>query len=175
MISLNEYVYKSDGDAERVFLKNGSPYDLRDGDHVVGYEDIGVVRVCALVSPTGVDELSSITSKPLHLFKKSAPSIGYVEIEDYGFHVYSDRLQKDSPIEGDGMASQAGESLEVGGTHYQTAIEPWDFIFANGIDFDAGNAIKYLCRYKEKNGAEDIRKAISYCRHILKTQYGEEE
>lgn len=63
---------------------------------------------------------------------------------------------------------------EVGGSHYKMAIEPWDFIYANHIPFDEGSAIKYLCRHKSKNGAEDVKKAISFCEHILKTQYGEE-
>lgn len=67
-----------------------------------------------------------------------------------------------------------GDSLEVGGTHYKMAIEPWDYIYANGLDFDSGNVVKYISRFKEKNGAEDVKKAISYCKHILKTQYDEE-
>lgn len=67
------------------------------------------------------------------------------------------------------------DSHEVGGTHYKSSIEPWDFIYANHIPFDEANCIKYLCRHRKKNGAEDIRKVISYCKHILKTQYGEDE
>lgn len=67
------------------------------------------------------------------------------------------------------------ENIEVGGQHYQTAIQPWDFIYANKIPFDEANCIKYLCRHKDKGGAEDIRKVISYCKHILKTQYDESE
>lgn len=63
---------------------------------------------------------------------------------------------------------------EVGGEHYKMAIEPWDYIQANGLGFDEGNIVKYASRHKQKNGAEDIRKIISYARHILKTQYGEE-
>lgn len=70
------------------------------------------------------------------------------------------------------FAHNREDNIEVGGQHYQTAIQPWDFIYANHIPFDEGCAIKYLCRHKNKNGAEDIKKAISYCKHILKTQYG---
>lgn len=69
-------------------------------------------------------------------------------------------------------ARDANKGHEVGGEHYKMAIEPWDFIYANHIPFDESCIIKYVCRHKEKNGAEDIRKAISYCEHILKTQYG---
>lgn len=64
--------------------------------------------------------------------------------------------------------------LEVGGTHYQQPIQPWDYIYANHLGFDEGNIVKYISRHKEKNGAEDIKKAISYCKHILKTQYNEQ-
>lgn len=64
---------------------------------------------------------------------------------------------------------------EVGGEHYKMAIEPWDYIQANHLDFDSGNIVKYASRHKQKNGAEDIKKIISYAKHILKTQYGEEE
>lgn len=47
-------------------------------------------------------------------------------------------------------------------------IEVIDIIKAYTADlkgeeaFDIGNAIKYICRYKDKNGVEDLRKAIFY-------------
>lgn len=68
-----------------------------------------------------------------------------------------------------------GDDHEVGGSHYKMAIEPWDYIHANGLGFDEGNIVKYASRHKQKNGAEDIRKIISYAKHILKTQYNEDE
>ena len=48
------------------------------------------------------------------------------------------------------------ESKQVGGNHYKTlAIEPIRYIVENGMDFCEGNVIKYVSRYKEKNGIED--------------------
>ena len=35
--------------------------------------------------------------------------------------------------------------------------------------FAAGNAMKYIWRYQDKNGAEDIRKAIWYLNDLLTT------
>lgn len=64
---------------------------------------------------------------------------------------------------------------EIGGDHYRLTIPPWDYIFANGLGFDEGNIVKYATRHKDKGGAEDIRKIVSYCKHILLTQYGETE
>ena len=63
---------------------------------------------------------------------------------------------------------------QVGGDHYRSmAIQPVEFIAANGLDFLAGSAIKYLCRHRAKGGRQDIEKAIHYCELILATQYRE--
>ena len=43
------------------------------------------------------------------------------------------------------------------------------------LGFLEGNALKYIWRHKYKNGEEDIRKAIWYCKRILKKDYGIEE
>ena len=63
---------------------------------------------------------------------------------------------------------------QEGGTHYKNMIiQPAEYIHKNGIGFLAGNAIKYISRYKEKNGKEDIKKAIHYLEMILEMEYGE--
>lgn len=49
---------------------------------------------------------------------------------------------------------------EIGGTHYAMSIEPIEFIY--DLDFCRGNVIKYVCRYKKKNGIEDLEKALDY-------------
>jgi len=60
-----------------------------------------------------------------------------------------------------------------GGDHYKVmSIQPIDYITANGMGFCEGNVIKYITRHHNKNGAEDIRKAMHYCEFILKYQYG---
>lgn len=59
---------------------------------------------------------------------------------------------------------------QVGGDHYKTmAIQPVEFIHANGIGFIAGNIIKYVARYEKKNGLEDLEKAKHYL-DLLVTQ-----
>jgi len=52
---------------------------------------------------------------------------------------------------------------QVGGDHYKRmAIQPVEFIEGNDLGFCAGNVIKYVCRYKYKDGVEDLRKARHY-------------
>lgn len=61
------------------------------------------------------------------------------------------------------------ERNQVGGSHYQKMkIEPIVFIMGNNLDFCQGNIIKYVCRYKDKNGIQDLRKAKQYIIKRLK-------
>lgn len=50
-----------------------------------------------------------------------------------------------------------------------------DFIRDLELGFDEGNVVKYVVRHGKKDGAEDVRKAIEYLRHILRRDYGVEE
>lgn len=53
---------------------------------------------------------------------------------------------------------------QVGGSHYKDmAIQPAEYVYRNGIGFLEGNVIKYVSRWRKKNGLEDLRKA----RHTL--------
>lgn len=63
-------------------------------------------------------------------------------------------------------------NMQVGGDHYQTKIQPVEYIHANGLPFIEGNVIKYISRHKAKGGDDDIKKAISYCKILLKLDYG---
>ena len=63
---------------------------------------------------------------------------------------------------------------QAGGSHYKNlAIQPVEYIQANGLDYFQGNIVKYITRHKAKNGAEDIKKAIHYCQLILDLEYEE--
>lgn len=54
--------------------------------------------------------------------------------------------------------------VQVGGGHYKgLKIQPIEYIHANGIPFAEGSAIKYLTRWREKGGIEDLKKA----RHFI--------
>lgn len=58
--------------------------------------------------------------------------------------------------------------------HYQSGkIETIDVIEEftkdlKGIEaFDTANIIKYACRWKRKNGVEDLRKLVWYANHLI--------
>ena len=53
---------------------------------------------------------------------------------------------------------------QVGGQHYKRNVlnQPIHFIHDNELSFNQGNVVKYISRYKDKNGVEDIKKVIHY-------------
>lgn len=54
-------------------------------------------------------------------------------------------------------------SNQVGGNHYKDMLlQPIELIAALRCSFIQGCIIKYISRYKAKNGAEDIKKCIHY-------------
>lgn len=66
--------------------------------------------------------------------------------------------------------SKANDRQE-GGSHYKKlAIQPWDYILANGIGFCEGNAISYLTRWQDKGGIQDLRKAVHFIEKLIETE-----
>jgi hypothetical protein len=60
---------------------------------------------------------------------------------------------------------------QVGGTHYSSkAIQPIEYINANQLNYHQGNIVKYITRYKDKNGIEDLRKALWYIEDLIKLE-----
>lgn len=59
--------------------------------------------------------------------------------------------------------------------HYtRWPIQPVTFIAGNDLDFLQGNVIKYVMRYKDKNGLEDLEKAKVYIDFMIqKVKTGE--
>jgi len=61
-------------------------------------------------------------------------------------------------------ATQRAIDKQIGGNHYtQFKIQPIEFITKNKLSFIQGCIIKYICRFENKNGVEDLDKIIHYC------------
>lgn len=58
----------------------------------------------------------------------------------------------------------SARDAQVGGNHYaKLAIQPLDYCMKNGLDPAQSNIIKYVTRFRDKGGCEDLRKA----RHLI--------
>jgi hypothetical protein len=83
------------------------------------------------------------------------------------------RLNDATPAEWDVATGYATET-QVGGGHYKEyVIQPVDFITANNVPFLEGCVIKRMMRHRDKNGVEDLNKAIHEIQLIRELVYGQ--
>jgi Protein of unknwon function (DUF3310) len=51
---------------------------------------------------------------------------------------------------------------QVGGRHYKTNFEHWDLVLMTGMNYFQGQATRYICRWRKKDGLQDLEKALHY-------------
>lgn len=60
---------------------------------------------------------------------------------------------------------------QVGGNHYKKfMIQPAEFCYYNNIPYLEATAIKYLCRWKDKGGIQDLEKAKHFIDLLIEFQ-----
>lgn len=66
-------------------------------------------------------------------------------------------------------------SRQEGGSHYKgMAIQPMEYSFRNKLDPCQHTAIKYITRFREKGGVQDLKKAIHCIELLMQLEYGVE-
>jgi hypothetical protein len=62
---------------------------------------------------------------------------------------------------------------QIAGSHYKKyKIQPSKFVVENKLLYPEGCAIKYIIRHQDKNGKEDLQKAIHFIEMIIERDYG---
>lgn len=60
---------------------------------------------------------------------------------------------------------------QVGGDHYKNHKIQWvEFVHANNMPAIEAMVLKYLLRWRQKNGIEDLRKAIHYIEMLIELE-----
>ena len=59
---------------------------------------------------------------------------------------------------------------QIGGDHYIAPIQHWDYVWANKLDYFQAQIIKYVTRFKKKNGLEDLAKARHFLEKYMELQ-----
>lgn len=92
----------------------------------------------------------------------------------YGVSYIADKPEK---IEfGQKFDGTSALNKQIAGNHYKTmAIQPVEFCMKNNLNFCVSSAIKYLCRYKSKNGKQDLEKARHFIDLLIEFEYPEGE
>jgi hypothetical protein len=57
-------------------------------------------------------------------------------------------------------------NMQIGGNHYRSGIQHWDLIDAYNVGYLEGCATKYITRWRNKNGVEDLRKALHFVKKL---------
>ena len=73
------------------------------------------------------------------------------------------------------MTKEKALDTQVGGGHYKDfKIQPIEFAHANNLTFIQGCVVKYICRYKNKNGIEDLKKIKHFVDLLIQLEYENE-
>lgn len=57
---------------------------------------------------------------------------------------------------------------QVAGDHYRRQrIQHWDYVAANGLDYFQGQITKYVSRWRDKGGVQDLEKAMHFLQKYI--------
>lgn len=146
--------------------------ELRDGRDVEGDPYGMQIRVAGACpechgAPNHLPDCPRLKQACEHHFTKVVraednPGVRYVMCADCGTHLDHLAARPDGRVVLT-KSQQTALDVQVGGSHYKDlAIQPVEYIHKNRIGYMEGNAIKYLTRWRQKNGVEDLKKARHY-------------
>ena len=66
----------------------------------------------------------------------------------------------------------SANNIQHGGDHYKKYgnIQPWDVVIAWELGYLEGTALKYIARWKDKGGVEDLKKAIHFLQKKIEVE-----
>lgn len=72
---------------------------------------------------------------------------------------------------------QRANDIQVSGNHYKQfkGCEPWDVITAWKLGYLDGTALKYIARWRDKGGIEDLKKAIHFLQKTIEVEEAKHE
>ena len=69
------------------------------------------------------------------------------------------------------MLNNSALNKQVAGVHYKDLpIQPVEYIYANALGYFEGNVIKYVSRWRNKNGVADLEKAKHYIELLIELE-----
>ena len=75
-----------------------------------------------------------------------------------------------SQITEDKLIKQQTKQLVHHPGHYNQGIEMWEYAYSHKLDFFEGNIVKYVTRWKDKNGIQDLLKAKQYLDKLIENE-----
>lgn len=123
--------------------------------------------------------VEDVTSEKLFFSTKFRITISVVsdlaillKLKNDGRYILFDKVQKDEPMTEapKKQETEAATNKQVGGSHYQLPIQPIEYILANGLGYCEANVVKYVSRWRNKGGIQDLKKAIHYLEMLIEQE-----
>ena len=95
-----------------------------------------------------------------------------LKLKNDGKYILLDNIQKDEPMTEKTTQPKNKDAMDkqVGGSHYQLPIQPIEYILANGLGYCEANVVKYVSRWRNKGGIQDLKKAIHYLEMLIEQE-----
>lgn len=95
-----------------------------------------------------------------------------LKLTSAGKYILHDNLQKGKPMTETTKQPESKDATnkQVGGSHYQLPIQPIEYILANGLGYCEANVVKYVSRWRNKGGIQDLKKAIHYLEMLIEQE-----
>ena len=71
-----------------------------------------------------------------------------------------------------GVVAGSANNIQIAGNHYKKYgdLQPWDVVIKWNLGYLEGTALKYIARWRDKGGVEDIKKAIHFLQKLVETE-----
>ena len=136
-------------------------------------DEVEIVKLDNTIQHFGGEELlSPVGTRTFVTYVNVTGEVVEIDADIYSYHADDLTLVKNEVLE-----TQAYNPLvaQEGGGHYKNrGIQPLEYIMQNNLSFCEGNVVKYISRYKSKNGIEDLAKVIHYALLASYEVYGEQ-
>lgn len=118
------------------------------------------------------DEIWDHSQQYLTVVSKVPPT-SYPRRKGYDSN-YMDPPTPVEPTENPDMGKAS--KLQVGGNHYkQYEIQPVEYSQRNRLNYCEANVVKYITRWRDKGGLEDLEKVKHYVDLLIELEYGDEQ
>ena len=64
----------------------------------------------------------------------------------------------------------AANDRQVDGDHYKGEIQHWDYVLANDLPYLEAQVVKYVTRWRKKNGVVDLHKARHFLEKLIEVE-----
>lgn len=128
-------------------------------------------KVQNFIRLNNIDKIEAEIIKAVIVFAKTGEKILLEEADEKLETLINEKkdfvpTKSEEVVKSDGYKSAL--DYQIGGNHYQQmTYQPLTFIMEQKLNFCEGNIVKYVARYKFKNGLQDLKKAQHYLKFLL--------